>query len=152
MPTSARRSTTARSTPRASRASRASRDSAPAPGDYAIHLLGAYDQVVVPFAVTSGAETVLDVPVRPGYRALVHVTIDDEETRFVELRVSSARSPVVIERTYGRNASTGPFAASLRLAPGTYTVEARAGGRRASGPLVVEPVDRAEPALVLELR
>ena len=122
------------------------------PGLYQLNVLGPYEELTLPFEVQSGGETVLDVPIRRGTHALVQVLDAGEEARFVELRVSSPGAPAVLERTCGRGGSSVGFATSLYLAPGTYTVEARAGARQASGTLVVELGQPEGIALELHLR
>jgi RNA polymerase sigma factor (sigma-70 family) len=120
------------------------------PGRYEILVFGgSYDELVVPFEIRSGEETAVDVPLRPGLLATVRVKLADPFVTTVELDLRPDGNPIGLYKLLGRS-KDGDFVETFHLAPGTYTVEASAQGRRATGELVVAPV--VEPAAnVLEL-
>lgn len=121
------------------------------PGRYEIVVLGGvYDEVAVPFEIESGADTIVEVPIRRGHRALVRVRLEDRSVTRVVLRVAGTGKANALTHTLGRS-KDGTFLTSLHLAPGTYRVEASAGDRTAVGELRVEPIEREGDALVLDL-
>ena len=109
---------------------------------------GELENLALPLEIERGAETVLEVPLRRGWRARVAVRAPESVFRG-HLRVQLPSGPFesILRRREGEH-----FVAELRLAPGSHPVEATAGELSAAGTLVVEALDRAEPALVLALR
>ena len=119
-----------------------------APGDYVVRVAGGgVEELALPFVIESGAETVLDVPLRRGWRAPVAVGAPDT-VLLGRLEVQLASGPL---QAFLWHREGDRFVESLWLAPGSYAVEATAGELTASGTLVVEPVDREEAVLVLNL-
>ncbi len=119
-----------------------------APGAHTLFVGGGeYEELALPFEVRSDAETVLDVPLRRGWRTQVAVRAP-ESSALGFLRVSLPGGAALEHMLWERTGEH--WIESLHLPAGTFTVEATAGDHRASGTLVVEPVDRDEPALVLE--
>jgi len=119
-----------------------------APGAHTLRVGGGpYEELALPFEVRSGAETVLDVPLRRGWRTLVAARVSNT-VPWIELRVTLPGG--VLERMlYERRDDL--LVGTLHLPAGTFAVEAVSGGRSVLGTLVVEPRDRDEIALVLAL-
>jgi hypothetical protein len=111
-------------------------------------------ELALPFTIASGAETTLDVPLRRGWRTPLALRAS-ADVPLARLRVTapdgSTSEHVMYERAGEAGESSDTLVATLHLAPGAYSVAATAGPRHASGTLVVEPVDRDDPALVLAL-
>jgi len=119
------------------------------PGDYVLQLGG--DGLVnaqVPFAVSAGVETHLQVPVHAGVRALLTVTVPEGEDLRAAVQVAIAdRSGAPVYRGVlwcnGRGATTPTM-----LDPGTYAVAVWRGARRTAAEWTVPATGTAE----LELR
>jgi RNA polymerase sigma-70 factor (ECF subfamily) len=119
------------------------------PGTHRLELRGGeHEEALVTCEVLAGQETVVEIPLRRGWRAPVAVRGASEAAGLV-LAVRLASGELLEhELTPAPGAETRD---EFRLAPGEYPCEARAGGRTATGTLVVEPFDREEPGLVLTL-
>ncbi|NOT31430.1 MAG: hypothetical protein HOP15_13365 [Planctomycetes bacterium] len=119
-----------------------------APHAYTLHVSGGeFEQLALAFAIESGVETVLDVPLRRGWRTRVVVRAPDS----IPLGRLLVHLPSGTLEDFLWHRERESFVETLRLPAGTFAVEATAGALRAAGTLVVEPVDRDEPALVLTL-
>src|SRR5262249_47408056 len=119
-----------------------------APRAYTLHVSGGeLEELALPFTIEAGVESVLDVPLRRGWRTAIAVRAPDD----VAIGQLVVRLPSAPLETFLWHREGDFFVESLRLPPGTFAVEATAGERHAAGMLVVEPVDREQPALVLDL-
>jgi len=123
------------------------------PGSYGISICGGpYDCLELSCEISSGEETVIDMPVRRGYRCIVRV-LTDERLGEIELRVKLLNNQAAssIHREYG-SAKSGVLDFSFYLSPGEYAVEALAGLRQASAGFHVVEEDCTDPMIVLDLR
>jgi len=120
-----------------------------APGQYTLSVGGGeYEELALPFAIEGGAETRLDVPLRRGWKTPVEVRAP-ESVALGFLSVQMGDGSVRKHTLWKREGEM--FVETLRLPVGTFALEVRAGELRASGTVVVEPVDREEAAVRLEL-
>ena len=108
---------------------------------------GAFAELALPFEIESGAEAVLDVPLRRGWRTSVAVRAPDS----APLGRLLVHTPGGTLEHFLWQREGGVFVETLHLPAGSFEVEASAGELTAVGTLVVMPIDRDEPALVLTL-
>jgi RNA polymerase sigma-70 factor (ECF subfamily) len=119
-----------------------------APGSHTLRLGGgSCEELALPFEIRSRAETVIDVPLRRGWRTAVAVRAPD--SAWVELSLRGPGGLLLERRMWEREGEL--ITGTLHLQAGEYFVEAAAGGRRARGTLIVEANDRDGPALVLSI-
>lgn len=120
-----------------------------APGKYTLFVSGGeYEEQALPFEIRGTQETVLDVPLRRGWRTPIEVRAP-EAVAVGHLRVKLGGGRELERLLYKQEGER--FEETLRLPAGTFAVEAWAGELKASGTVVVEPVDREEAVVRLEL-
>src|SRR6185295_17819056 len=104
---------------------------------YTLHVSGGeLEELALPFTIESGVESVLDVPLRRGWRTPIAVRAPDT-VGMGQIVVHLSSGPLE-DFLWQREGEF--FVETLRLPAGRFEVEATAGGMSASGWVVVEPV------------